>query len=230
MHRSLAAVAACCLAALTGCRTVSREPPLAGPAVAPPMIGATGSWQPGYLAAYPVNSSYRLVSLSPEPARLRPVPSAAPLPPPPPAKRARPARQSVATARPRPAAKPAEAPAPSPKPAPKPAAKPERKSATATAYGAHAPDYSWLVGRLEHDALGDRMYLRYGDDTTDRHGGVLELIGVKVSRGLVPGQTVRVEGQRVTSPDGPEMAYRAATIQQVALGLVREAVPAGKEK
>jgi hypothetical protein len=79
---------------------------------------------------------------------------------------------------------------------------------------AHAPDYGWLVGRLEYVHLTKTWCLRYASvDEEDRHGGGVTLVD---ERGLVDGKAgrlVRVEGQLV-SPETrePHPPYRVRSL------------------
>jgi hypothetical protein len=77
------------------------------------------------------------------------------------------------------------------------------------AAGARAPDFRWIIGRLEHDAAPGRWYVRYDDPRSgDPDGGALELIGLRATTGLVAGELVRVEGQRTHSgAPGQPAAY-----------------------
>lgn len=69
---------------------------------------------------------------------------------------------------------------------------------------AHAADYSWLTGELEHLLARNVWRLRYAPfDQEDRHGGTVVLIGEALPVDCKSGQIVHVEGQLV-NPDSDE--------------------------
>jgi len=69
---------------------------------------------------------------------------------------------------------------------------------------AHAADYSWLTGELEHLLVRNVWRLRYAPfDQEDRHGGTVVLIGEALPVDCKSGQIVHVEGQLV-NPDSDE--------------------------
>jgi hypothetical protein len=87
-----------------------------------------------------------------------------------------------------------------------------------TSAGAHAPDFRWVVGRLEHDAECDRWYISYADGgPNEPHEEALELVGVRPPAGLVAGNVVRVAGQRLDLPgEGSRGAYLVSSLQLAA--------------
>ena len=81
--------------------------------------------------------------------------------------------------------------------------------------GARAPDYRWIIGRLEHDAKADRWSVRFAEaGSNDPDGGALELVGVRSAPGLVAGEMVRVEGRRVAAeaPGAPAAYHLTAML------------------
>jgi len=86
-------------------------------------------------------------------------------------------------------------------------------------YG-HAPDYSWVKGRLEYSALhGGGWLLRYAPfDEDDRYGGSVLLDIDPGSRGYKPGDWVKVKGQLVqpaADSSRARPAYRVAEMSKV---------------
>jgi hypothetical protein len=79
----------------------------------------------------------------------------------------------------------------------------------------HAPDHSWLVGRLERDEATDRWYIRYTyPGEQERLGGRLELLGTGSMAGFRVGQTIRAEGKLVDpAPLETQPAYRIRALQ-----------------
>jgi hypothetical protein len=85
---------------------------------------------------------------------------------------------------------------------------PQRSGADSAAEAAlkpaHAADYSWLTGELEHLLARNVWRLRYAPfDQEDRHGGTVVLIGEALPVDCKSGQIVHVEGQLV-NPDSDE--------------------------
>lgn len=64
----------------------------------------------------------------------------------------------------------------------------------------HAPDYSWLQGRLEHSALGGGVWkVRYAPlSADDEHGGSVILESPPDPNHFQPGDMVYIEGQIVS--------------------------------
>lgn len=80
---------------------------------------------------------------------------------------------------------------------------------------AHAPDYSWLVGRLSYSHTRRTWQVRYASvDETDRYGGSVVLDAVPNLNQLQDGAIVRVEGQPI-NPDAtnPAPRYRVHRIE-----------------
>jgi hypothetical protein len=68
-------------------------------------------------------------------------------------------------------------------------------------YG-YRPDYSWLEGKLEYSATGQRWKLRYiprdaSENRIDQYGGSVILTDAARLSGFSPGEFVRVEGRLV---------------------------------
>jgi hypothetical protein len=83
----------------------------------------------------------------------------------------------------------------------------------------HAPDYSWLVGRLEYVYVRNTWKLHYaGAAEADRHGGSVTLVGAGPPAGSLRGRLVRVEG-RLVEADGtdPCPAYEVHFLQLLSL-------------
>jgi hypothetical protein len=86
---------------------------------------------------------------------------------------------------------------------------------------AHAPDYGWLTGELEHIRAKNVWRLRYAPaDQEDRYGGAVQLVGDGLPPGCKSGQLVRVEGQLVNPDAGPRPPYWIRSFQ-----LLKEAPP-----
>ena len=81
----------------------------------------------------------------------------------------------------------------------------------------HAPDHSWLAGRLERDGANDHWFIRYTDPgERDPFGGRLELLGTGPMAGFREGQAVRAEGELVDpAPHETQPAYRVRALQAV---------------
>lgn len=81
----------------------------------------------------------------------------------------------------------------------------------------HAPDHSWLVGRLERDEAADRWYVRYADSgERDTFGGRMELVRTGPMAGFHAGQTVRAEGKLIDpAPLETQPAYRILSLQAI---------------
>ena len=80
---------------------------------------------------------------------------------------------------------------------------------------AHAPDYSWLVGRLAYSHTRRTWTVRYASvDETDRYGGSVTLESGTNLEQLREGMLVRVQG-RVVDPDTttPAPRYRVERIE-----------------
>lgn len=79
----------------------------------------------------------------------------------------------------------------------------------------HAPDHSWLVGRLERDEAKNHWYVRYADPgANERLGGRLELVGTGPMAGFRVGQAVRAEGNLLDpAPFQTQPAYRIRSLQ-----------------
>jgi hypothetical protein len=104
-------------------------------------------------------------------------------------------------------------------PLPEPAAK--RRSfvdLTAAPCFAHAPDYSWVSGQVEHCRIRKEWRLRYASvDETDRFGGRLTLIENEHLSYLTDGQYVRVAGHLITNDesDRGRAFYRIESFREV---------------
>jgi hypothetical protein len=86
---------------------------------------------------------------------------------------------------------------------------------------AHAADYGWLTGELEHIQAKNVWRLRYAPaDQEDRYGGAVQLVGDSLPPGCKSGQVVRVEGQIVNPDAGPRPPYWVRSFQ-----LLKEASP-----
>ena len=81
----------------------------------------------------------------------------------------------------------------------------------------HAPDHSWLVGRLERDEAKDRWFVRYADPgERETFAGRLELLRTGTMAGFRVGQTVRAEGTLVDpAPYETRPAYRILSLQAI---------------
>jgi hypothetical protein len=81
----------------------------------------------------------------------------------------------------------------------------------------HAPDHSWLVGRLERDEAKDRWFVRYADPgERETFGGRLELVRTGSMAGFQVGQTVRAEGKLVDpAPYETRPAYSILSLQAI---------------
>jgi hypothetical protein len=80
---------------------------------------------------------------------------------------------------------------------------------------AHAPDYSWLVGRLAYSHTRRTWSVRYASvDESDRYGGSVTLDGGTNLGQMREGMLVRVQG-RVLDPDTttPAPLYRVERIE-----------------
>jgi hypothetical protein len=79
----------------------------------------------------------------------------------------------------------------------------------------HAPDYRWLVGRLQYVHVRDAWRLRFASaEDDDRHGGTVTLVETGPMIGFQTGQLVRIEGQLVDpSSRQPSPPYRVQSIQ-----------------
>src|SRR5262245_51840524 len=78
----------------------------------------------------------------------------------------------------------------------------------------HAPDYSWLIGRLEFLHVRNVWKVRYASlEEEDRYGGSVTLIDTGPMTEFKSGQIVRVEGQLV-NPESrePSPPYRVRSI------------------
>jgi len=104
----------------------------------------------------------------------------------------------------------------------RPAPKPVQPQASQVEYKpvagpslAHAPDHSWLVGRLERDEAKDHWYVRYADPgEKEQLGGRLELVGTGPMAGFRVGQAVRAEGKLVDpAPFQTQPAYHIRSLQ-----------------
>ena len=86
----------------------------------------------------------------------------------------------------------------------------------------HAPDYSWIRGRLERSHIGGGAWIiRYGSvSQEDPYGGAVVLQGVDPTQfGLRSGDEVIVQGsivENTTFPILPNPGYRVQSIQRVA--------------
>lgn len=73
---------------------------------------------------------------------------------------------------------------------------------------AHADDYGWLTGELEHIRAKNVWRLRYAPaDQEDRYGGAVQLVGDGLPPDCKNGQVVRVEGQVMNPEAGPRPPY-----------------------
>ncbi len=83
-------------------------------------------------------------------------------------------------------------------------------------YG-HAPDYSWIRGRLEHSAVrGGGWLVRYAPfDGDDRYGGSFLLDIDPRQRGLKPGDWVSVRGQLVQSAGESAWSKPTYRVQEI---------------
>jgi hypothetical protein len=82
---------------------------------------------------------------------------------------------------------------------------------------AHAPDYSWLCGELQHLQLSSEWRLRYaGVDDEDPYGGGVTLIETGPMDAYKSGDCVRVEGSLVTPDAGTGTAtYRVRSMTRI---------------
>lgn len=86
---------------------------------------------------------------------------------------------------------------------------------------AHAPDYGWLTGELEHIRAKKVWRLRYAPaDQEDRYGGAVQLVRESLPPGCKSGQVVRVEGQVVNPNAGARPPYWVRSFK-----LIKEAPP-----
>ncbi len=78
-----------------------------------------------------------------------------------------------------------------------------REAAAGSSRMDHAPNFAWIVGRVEFLHMKNQWRVRYaGFDSDDKYGGVVTLGGVDhLSGQLKDGMTVRLQGQMV-EPDG----------------------------
>jgi hypothetical protein len=85
----------------------------------------------------------------------------------------------------------------------------------------HAPDYSWIRGRLEKSHIaGGRWLVRYAPvSQEDPYGGAVVLEGINPEQyGLSPGEEVYLEGtivENTTSPYLRNPGYRVRRVQKV---------------
>jgi hypothetical protein len=87
---------------------------------------------------------------------------------------------------------------------------PQRKAyldLTAAPCFAHAPDYAWIVGRVEYSSINKQWRLRYASvDEVDRFGGHVVLVQNQHVAYLVDGMLIQVRGHLV-NPDSTGPAY-----------------------
>lgn len=78
-----------------------------------------------------------------------------------------------------------------------------REPVTGSSRMDHAPNFAWIVGRMEFLHMKNQWRIRYaGFDSDDKYGGVVTLGGVDhLSAQFKDGMTVRLQGQMV-EPDG----------------------------
>jgi hypothetical protein len=83
-----------------------------------------------------------------------------------------------------------------------------------TAPFAHAPDYSWLIGKLESGRVPGTWSVRYCPvEEDDPHGGSVTLVAPHLFQDLHVGQSVRVEGGLYgAEPDHLKPSYWARSV------------------
>jgi hypothetical protein len=80
---------------------------------------------------------------------------------------------------------------------------------TAAPCFAHAPDYAWISGQVEHSLTAKQWRLRYASvDEEDRFGGRVVLIENQHVSYLADGQYVRVRGHLVSPGEAGNNLYR----------------------
>jgi hypothetical protein len=80
----------------------------------------------------------------------------------------------------------------------------------------HAPDYSWLVGQVEHSRVARQWRLRFASvDEADRYGGRVVLIENQHVSYLADGQYVRVHGHLVNTDDSQGAHYRIESFEAI---------------
>jgi hypothetical protein len=73
---------------------------------------------------------------------------------------------------------------------------------TAQPFFAHAPDYSWLQGRVEYSHLSKAWRLRYASvDSEDVYGGSVTLAENDLLKNLKEGECIRAEGHISTGSE-----------------------------
>jgi hypothetical protein len=80
----------------------------------------------------------------------------------------------------------------------------------------HAPDYSWLVGQVEHSRAAREWRLRYASvDEADRFGGRVVLIENQHVGYLADGQYVQVRGHLVNTDRSEDARYRIESFEVI---------------
>ncbi len=100
---------------------------------------------------------------------------------------------------------------------------------TATRCLAHAPDYTWIIGQVEHSGAAREWRLRYASaGEEDRFGGRVTLIENQHVSYLRDGMYVKVIGHLVNpdDPDNGPIYYRVESFQSVELPSASQAAAA----
>jgi hypothetical protein len=88
---------------------------------------------------------------------------------------------------------------------------------TANSNFAHAPDYSWVSGELQHFGNSDEWRIRYASvDEDDQYGGSMVLSGATSSADLKPGLIVRIVGHVIEAdPNKGHPSYIVTGIERL---------------
>lgn len=76
----------------------------------------------------------------------------------------------------------------------------------------HAPDYSWIVGRLEYSQIEGGFWAIDYQDATDKFGGKFVLGRDLRLEGFAPGDLVKITGQIAQNQVS---IYQAGTLYQI---------------